>query len=175
MKRVRAIALAYACVLAGCDGERSDEPTVDETAGAESGNVRALEAGEAAIGAEWREPHGAYLVGTNARAVYLFTADRPGEASTCFDECARAWPPVFTGGEPLATDPTVREELLGTLRRRGGRLQVTYGGWPLYFFVRDRPGDVQGHDMHGYGGEWYLVSPAGERIAGSETERVHGP
>lgn len=174
MKRSQLIALASACVLVGCDGERTDEPMPAETGGAEAAAGEALQAGAAAIGSERREPYGAYLVGTNGRALYMFTADRPGEASTCYDECAGAWPPVLTEGEPVAADPTIQEEMLGTLRRRGGGLQVTYGGWPLYFFVRDRPGDVQGQDMHGYGGEWYLMGPDGERIEATESEQARG-
>jgi predicted lipoprotein with Yx(FWY)xxD motif len=43
-------------------------------------------------------------------------------------------------------------------------MQVTYGGWPLYYFVQDQgPGEATGQDKHGFGGEWYLVTPAGEK------------
>jgi predicted lipoprotein with Yx(FWY)xxD motif len=44
-------------------------------------------------------------------------------------------------------------------------MQVTYGGWPMYYFVQDRgPGEAMGRqDKHGFGGEWHLVAPAGEK------------
>ena len=42
--------------------------------------------------------------------------------------------------------------------------QVTYNGWPLYFFVEDiQPGDINGHDIESFGEDWYLVGPNGDR------------
>ncbi|HVS66156.1 MAG TPA: hypothetical protein VMT85_21940, partial [Thermoanaerobaculia bacterium] len=61
--------------------------------------------------------------------------------------------------------------LLGTLQRRDGSTQVTYGGWPLYTYAQDAgPDSIEGQDVHGSGGEWYLVSPQGERIEATEAE-----
>ncbi|MFW6051839.1 MAG: hypothetical protein ACODAU_11730 [Myxococcota bacterium] len=152
--------LGAVAVLIGCRDE--PEPvgtTYPETSGAEG------EAGAAEIGSAMQEPHGTFLVGTDGRALYMFTADEQGGDSTCYDDCAAAWPPVLTDGEPVSTDPAIQSALLGTVERRDGRMQVTYDGWPLYFYVRDRPGDVMGQDVHGFGGEWYLLSPEGEPIA----------
>ena len=43
-----------------------------------------------------------------------------------------------------------------------------YNGWPLYTFADDYvPGDVNGHDFEEFGGEWYLMTPAGREVAGS--------
>ncbi len=56
-------------------------------------------------------------------------------------------------------------DLIGTFERDDGKMQVTYGGWPLYHFVRDKaPGDTNGQDVEGFGAEWYLVSPSGEEV-----------
>jgi predicted lipoprotein with Yx(FWY)xxD motif len=59
----------------------------------------------------------------------------------------------------------VQANLLATAQRRGGNVQVTYNGHPLYYYVKDagaaRP---QGQDVHDSGGEWYLVTPAGEKL-----------
>ena len=52
--------------------------------------------------------------------------------------------------------------LLGTITRDDGSTQVTYNGWPLYYFQDDAaPGDTNGQ---GLGGVWFLVSPEGEAI-----------
>ena len=52
--------------------------------------------------------------------------------------------------------------------RRGfddGRPQVTYGGWPLYYYVGDsEPGEISGHGRESFDGVWYLVAPAGDPI-----------
>ena len=52
--------------------------------------------------------------------------------------------------------------LLGTITRDDGSTQVTYNGWPLYYFHEDAAaGDTNGQ---GLGGVWFLVSPEGEAI-----------
>lgn len=47
------------------------------------------------------------------------------------------------------------------------RAELTYGGWPLYYFEKDRgSGTARGQDVHGFGAEWYLVTPSGEVLHG---------
>lgn len=115
------------------------------------------------------EPYGAYLVDAEGSSLYLFLADS-AEGSACYDACAEAWPPLVTEGEPAAGDG-VEASMLGTIERQDGTMQVTYNGWPLYYFVRDQePGDTAGQDVEGFGAEWYLVSPQGEKV---EAEGEH--
>jgi predicted lipoprotein with Yx(FWY)xxD motif len=55
--------------------------------------------------------------------------------------------------------------LLGAARRRDGRLQVTYAGHPLYFYVGDRrAGDVLCQGVAEFGGTWYVVGADGHAI-----------
>ncbi|MGH6913524.1 MAG: hypothetical protein ACREH3_07425, partial [Geminicoccales bacterium] len=36
---------------------------------------------------------------------------------------------------------------------------------PLYQFAKDaQPGDTKGQDVEGFGAEWYLISPEGEKV-----------
>jgi predicted lipoprotein with Yx(FWY)xxD motif len=59
----------------------------------------------------------------------------------------------------------VDASLLGTITRDDGTMQVTYNGWPLYFFHEDAAaGDTNGQGIDEFGGLWWLVSPAGEAI-----------
>ncbi len=112
-----------------------------------------------------QEPYGQYLVDSQGRTLYMFTADTQRRSSDCYEECAEMWPPVLTRQEPQAAGREVQREMLGTIDRRDGTKQVTYGGWPLYTYARDtRPGQVTGQDVHGFGGEWYLMGPDGQRI-----------
>lgn len=108
-----------------------------------------------------QEPYGVYLVDAAGKSLYLFKADAQGEGSTCYDACAEIWPPLLTVGKPDASGQA-RADLLGTIERKNGATQVTYNGWPLYYFAQDNePGDTQGQDVHGFGAEWYLVAPDG--------------
>jgi predicted lipoprotein with Yx(FWY)xxD motif len=105
---------------------------------------------------------GKALVAANGRTLYLFTADK-GRKSACYGKCASVWPPL------IAAHPTVgrglHASMLGTTKRRNGKLQVTYGGHPLYLFAKDtKPGDVRGEGIVHFGGSWWLFSARGAEI-----------
>ena len=103
---------------------------------------------------------GEFLVDAEGMTLYMFTKDTEN-TSNCYGDCAEAWPPLLTDGEP-----TLGEELdaalVGTTERTDGATQVTYGGWPLYYWVKDAaPGDTTGQNV---GEVWFVVSPAGEIV-----------
>ena len=104
---------------------------------------------------------GPMLWGPGRQAVYIFQRDRH-KRSRCYSACAAAWPPVFTGGKPIA-GRGVRKSLLGTTRRRGGRRQVTYAGRPLYYYAHEGPGQVLCHNVYLNGGLWWVVGRNGKR------------
>jgi predicted lipoprotein with Yx(FWY)xxD motif len=92
--------------------------------------------------------------------LYGFTADGRNR-SNCRGACAAAWPPLIVSTRPRAgTGANAR--LLGTTRRRDGRLQATYAGKPLYYYVGDRrPGQILCQNVTEYGGLWLVVRPSG--------------
>ncbi len=53
---------------------------------------------------------------------------------------------------------------LGTTHRRGGTLQVTYAGHPLYYYSSDSPGQILCQDVEEFGGTWLVVSPRGTAV-----------
>ncbi|MCI0869608.1 MAG: hypothetical protein J4O08_07825, partial [Chloroflexi bacterium] len=100
---------------------------------------------------------GNILVDRSGRTQYLFTPDE-SNVSNCSGGCALAWPPLLTNGDPVAGDG-VNADRLGVITRDDGSAQVTYNGWPLYyFFIDERPGDANGQDSRDV---WYVVSPFG--------------
>ncbi|WP_460412772.1 c-type cytochrome [Thermus oshimai] len=113
---------------------------------------------------------GAYLTDGQGRSLYLYTQDSQN-TPTCYDQCAQTWPPLLVKEKAVA-GKGVAPNLLGVAKRRDGSLQVTYNGWPLYYFVRDqKPGDVLGQ---GVGGVWFLVSPKGEALKPSTDQQPAG-
>ena len=63
---------------------------------------------------------------------------------------------MLTTGRPV-TGSGVTAALPGTVRRTNGTIQVTYGGHPLYYYVKDTAaGQITGQ---GVGGVWYLLGP----------------
>lgn len=165
-------ALAVSVLLAGCEPATDDDMAVEEplrdaepVMPADTADDRAEMTEQAQLDVAQQDLYGDYLVDGEGRTLYMFTADTQGESSACYDDCAQAWPPLLTSGDPAAEAPGLNEDMLGTIERRDGSMQVTYNGWPLYYFQQDTgPGQVAGQDVAGSGGEWYLVSPEGERI-----------
>jgi predicted lipoprotein with Yx(FWY)xxD motif len=103
---------------------------------------------------------GQILVDGKGMTVYLFVVDT-GTTSTCYTSCAAIWPPVLTTGAPQAgTGATAT--LLGTTTRTDGKVEVTYAGHPLYYFVQDKAaGDTTGQGINGFGGLWWVLTPSG--------------
>lgn len=106
---------------------------------------------------------GTFLVAGNRRTLYLFEKDKTTK-STCYGQCAQFWPPLLTSGRAKAS-ARARGSLLGTTRRRDGKLQVTYKGHPLYYYAQDtKPGQTSGEGLHFFGGGWYALAPNGKKI-----------
>jgi predicted lipoprotein with Yx(FWY)xxD motif len=101
------------------------------------------------------------LFSSKRRAIYIFEKDSRGK-TVCYGECAEAWPPVYTEGKPKGGGG-VKDLLLGTVKRRDGRLQATYAGKPLYFYAHEDPGEVRCHNVNLNGGFWWVVGPDGKR------------
>src|SRR5260370_41531541 len=106
---------------------------------------------------------GRILVDSKGITLYDFVKDK-GTTSACYGACAALWPPLITKGRPVAGSG-VRASLLGTTKRKDGKLEVTYGGHPLYYFVTDKkPGQTTGQGVNQFGGPWGALSPAGKEI-----------
>lgn len=106
---------------------------------------------------------GRILVDSRGRTLYMFAADK-GTTSVCYGKCAAFWPPLITGSKHIAASG-LKASLLGTTTRKGGSLQVTYAGHPLYLFVKDtKAGQTNGQGLNVVGGLWWVVSPTGAVI-----------
>jgi predicted lipoprotein with Yx(FWY)xxD motif len=106
---------------------------------------------------------GKILFAGNGRALYGFTRDRRNGPSQCYGDCAAAWPVYFATGA-LKAGTGVKQSLLGTVRRRDGRRQVTYNGWPLYYYAHERAGEVKCQNIVTHGGTWLVVRPSGALV-----------
>ena len=58
----------------------------------------------------------------------------------------------------------VKRGLIGTTRRRNGRRQVTYKGWPLYYVGDRRPGEIRCQNVVEFGGTWLVARPNGRLV-----------
>ena len=96
-------------------------------------------------------------------ALYAFTKDTAGR-SNCSGACAAAWPPYIVPRRATA-GAGVTAALLGTVRRSDGRLQASYAGRPLYYYIGDRrPSQVLCQNVTEFGGVWLVVRPDGRLV-----------
>lgn len=96
-------------------------------------------------------------------ALYAFTRDPRGK-SACSGTCAAAWPPYLVA-KAARPGAGAQARLLGTTRRADGKLQVTYAGRPLYYYVGERsPGQILCQNVNEYGGLWLVARPNGTLV-----------
>jgi predicted lipoprotein with Yx(FWY)xxD motif len=165
--------LALAGLATSCGGDESGDATTSTNLNAEGvpepqpddtvGSTTPPTEGSGTEVATGESGEGEVLFDDQGQALYLYTPDgeRPeGTPPTCVDDCATAWPPLLTDGDPVAGSG-VDASLLGTVDRADGTVQVTYDGQPLYLFASDQPGTTSGQ---GVGGVWFLVSPSGQAV-----------
>ena len=171
-KALAVVAIAAGLGMTGCGGDdESSDPERSGGAAAESPVTEDASAEKAAAqrkGAEGTtvklgdSQFGRILFGRNDQAIYLFDKE-DGPTSECYGECAAAWPPVLTAGEPRAAGG-VRSGMLGTTERDDGSVQVTYNGQPLYYYAHEEPGEVTCHDVEEFGGLWLVLDAAGDAV-----------
>ena len=106
---------------------------------------------------------GMMLFDGTGQAIYLFDKEQTTEPE-CYGACADAWPPVLTTGTPTAEDDA-KQNLLDTTKRTDGKIQVTYGGHPLYYYAHEAKNEVKCHNIQGFGGLWLVVTPTGVAAA----------
>jgi predicted lipoprotein with Yx(FWY)xxD motif len=158
-----ALAPAAAAVSA-CGGSAATGPggttaiTVPRTASGKAATV-----GVAGVGRL-----GKILVDSRGRTLYLFQKD-VGTRSSCTGACAAAWPPLRATGKPTA-GTSLAAAKLGTTPRADGKPQVTYNGHPLYLYSADQAaGDSNGQGVNAFGGGWFALSAAGNRVTATGT------
>jgi predicted lipoprotein with Yx(FWY)xxD motif len=157
--------------MAGC-GSSSDSGSSPGGAyggGGEStktASTTASKGGTAAVVTAASAPKlGRIVVDSKGFTLYDFHKDK-GTTSACYGGCAQVWPPLLTEGDPQAGEGAMASKL-GTTKRKGGTLQVTYAGHPLYTYTADtKPGDAKGNDFSSFGAEWYALQPSGEEAEG---------
>jgi predicted lipoprotein with Yx(FWY)xxD motif len=110
---------------------------------------------------------GDYLADQTGQPLYVFDQDgRSGKGTSkshCYDTCARMWPPA--GGSPQVSSDLDSNQVK-TIDREDGRRQLSYNGWPLYYFAVDLGGGARpgGQGRVGEGGKWFLMRPDGTVI-----------
>lgn len=152
--------LLLAVGLTACgNSQKTNDTDAGESAMPTATNSGADEDHKPALKVEETE-HGAMIVDGDGRTVYAYADDEQGGAkSACKGACLDAWPPVPA---PKKIDIDDLSGDAGVTRTADGKRQLTYNGWPLYYYAQDmKPGDANGQ---GVKDEWFVLNEAGEMV-----------
>lgn len=163
------LATCAAVLAAGCGSSEENKPDAGDSPREKPAATTTSKPAAPASkpGGETVSTHGSQfgriLSDGRGRALYVFTREKTSR-SECYGECADAWPPLLTEGEPRAAGGA-SARLLGTTRRHDGSTQVTYRGQPVYYYVSDtKPGQVTCQAVAEFGGTWLVADKDGNAI-----------
>lgn len=141
--------LSILFVLAAC-GKSSEEKTVAnqpapaQTEQAPTNSLQLLK----------NEKAGDYLADPQGKALYYFKNDETGK-SNCSEDCLTNWP-AFTQEDFTVPEGMDKKDFDTITREDNGQKQVTYKGFPLYYFAKDQQnGDVNGQGVKDV---WFVVN-----------------
>jgi predicted lipoprotein with Yx(FWY)xxD motif len=121
-------------------------------------------AGGATLAAATNSKLGKQIVVDSAgNTVYLFVPDGTSKTSTVPSAVKANWPAVKGPSAAPTVGAGLDQSKVAVNMQADGTDQVSYGGHLLYTFSGDKaPGDANGQ---GLGGNWYVLSPAGDKIS----------
>ena len=107
---------------------------------------------------------GSYLSDKDGKSLYFFGSDAKGQAS-CTGGCEAVWPPFYVDNltaDKLGTGLTFSD--FGTITTPSNKKQLTYKGWPLYYYAPSVNGintpETKGQTTgDGVGGIWFIAKP----------------
>ncbi|CAI2768954.1 COG4315 family predicted lipoprotein [Flavobacterium collinsii] len=105
---------------------------------------------------------GSYLSDKDGKSLYFFATDAKGQAS-CTGGCEAVWPPFYVDNltaEKLSTGLTLSD--FASITTTSGKKQLTYKGWPLYYYAPNINGtntpETAGQTTgDGVGGVWFIA------------------
>lgn len=95
-----------------------------------------------------------FLTDSKGMTLYWFKKDSIN-MSVCSGQCESNWPVFYRA--KVAVGDGLSSGDFGTIKRSDGKMQTTFRGYPLYYFIRDKTmGDDKGHELKNV---WFRVDP----------------
>lgn len=152
------VAIAATTFFVSCSSDNSDTPTPTPEL-------------KTVVNLSTSATLGSYLSDKSGRSLYFFSTDANGQSS-CTGGCEALWPPFVVDNltaDKLGTGLTFSD--FATITTASGKKQVTYKGWPLYYYAPVSTGDGYGGagtnkpedpgqtTGDGVGGIWFIAKP----------------
>ncbi|MDM5246581.1 MULTISPECIES: hypothetical protein [unclassified Lysinibacillus] len=146
--------LSIIFVLAACGKSTEEKKETDQPAQAQTEQTKSEQAPADSLQLLKNDKVGEYLADSQGKTLYYFKKDEAGK-SNCSGDCLATWP-AFSQ-EDFSVPEGFDKKDFGTITREdNGKKQVTYKGFPLYYFAKDQQkGDVNGQGVKDV---WFIVN-----------------
>jgi predicted lipoprotein with Yx(FWY)xxD motif len=157
-------AVAVSSLLAACGSSSSSSSSPSASASSSSSPSTSASQPSSSVGTAVVKTASVSSLGTSvlvdAQGVTLYhlSGEQNGKWICTSAACVKVWHPLAapTGGAPSGSVGS-----LGTVKRPGGAMQVTFKGMPLYTFAGDtQPGEAKGQGVKDVG-VWTAVTASG--------------
>ena len=155
MKLVPAVAVSFLLAACGSSSSSSSHSHAASPPSGTAGTTVVKTASVSSLGAS-------VLVNAQGLTLYHLSGEQNGKWICTSAACVKAWHPLAT---PTGVAPRGSVGSLGTVKRPGGAVQVTFKGMPLYSFVGDaKPGEAKGQGIKDVG-VWTAVTATGAKAS----------
>jgi predicted lipoprotein with Yx(FWY)xxD motif len=152
MKLIPAVAVSSLLAACGSSSSSSSSPSASASQPSSSAGTAVVKTANVSSLAA------SVLVDAQGLTLYHLSGEQNGKWICTSATCVKVWHPLAapTGGAPSGSVGS-----LGTVKRPGGTMQVTFRGMPLYTFVSDtKPGEAKGQGIKDVG-VWTAVTTSG--------------
>ncbi len=144
-RTVAVVFVALTVIFAAATGYLLINPSAPATSSTSSASTLS-------VNIAYKSGIGFYLVNGTGWTLYFRTSDTQSNGTSgCYGNCISAWPAFYTSG--LTVPASLNQSSFKPVTRTDGIKQLSYDGWPLYYYAGDKkPGDVNGQ---GLGKVWF--------------------
>ncbi|MGE7921289.1 COG4315 family predicted lipoprotein [Viridibacillus sp. NPDC093762] len=146
--------LSIIFVMAACGKSTEEKTETDQPGQAQTEQTKSEQAPADSLQLLKNDKDGEYLADSQGKTLYYFKKDEIGK-SNCSGDCLATWP-AFTQGDFAVPEGFDKKDFGTFTRADNGKKQVTYKGFPLYYFAKDQQkGDVNGQGIKDV---WFIVN-----------------
>ncbi|SDY96397.1 hypothetical protein [Bacillus sp. 166amftsu] len=141
-------------LLTACNSDKKEDVQSKKTSGENVSEVNSNKNESPSLQLLENDKVGKYLADSNGKTLYYFAKDT-SKVSNCSGDCVKLWPP-FVAKDFEVPKGFDRKDFATIIREDTKEQQVTYKGYPLYYFANDKSkGDINGQGVKDI---WFVLN-----------------
>ncbi|PFO78823.1 MULTISPECIES: COG4315 family predicted lipoprotein [Bacillus cereus group] len=141
-------------LLTACNSDKKEDAQSKKTSGENVSEVSSDKKESPGLQLLDNDKVGKYLADSNGKTLYYFAKDT-SKVSNCSGDCVKLWPP-FVAKDFEVPKGFDKKDFATIIREDTKEQQVTYKGYPLYYFANDKSkGDINGQGVKDI---WFVLN-----------------